>query len=513
MFKRFFAVLLSLVLALSCLITARADVAVSELNQLDKLKGQWRTSGFRGTLTGETTGDMSALFGGDTWKQLQEILTKWSLSLTHTNQNASAFEGDETVLTLLNSEGAEAARFNVLTDASGVVYLQSPLLDDNGLYYAFDSGFDWSSLVFPTENGWPSLLHVLAEISRASKNWQEKAQPYLEQFSLKVNRWLQSYVTTSTEQDESGNYVTTTVYEVPIAAVKQETLQLLVDFYTNRELLALLSEIVTAEEAAAYLQPSMLTGFLKMIDNVKLDGSIRVRRQNDTLSGDVLFDSVSMPFAGALPVKELTITHVPKAEEGELWELSAALDGEQVGVAFGQDIEIALTAQNSGEAIWTGSLLVILPASDDPESLIQEDQTLFSCSYNLNIPEPKDNNDVYASRYERAYEMTLVVKPDDQMGLPPLSLNGTLVIYSKTSSQMSVVYVESGLTLTDLERESTVGLKFSGKTASRWTPTMLANALSSSLRIDMMSAQNRLAQLGELVARLTGSLTKIVIGQ
>ena len=109
--------------------------------------------------------------------------------------------------------------------------------------------------------------------------------------------------------------------------------------------------------------------------------------------------------------------------------------------------------------------------------------------------------------------MTLVVKPDDQMGLPPLSLNGTLVIYSKTSSQMSVVYVESGLTLTDLERESTVGLKFSGKTASRWTPTMLTSALSSSLRIDMMSAQNRLAQLGELVARLTGSLTKIVIGQ
>jgi integrase len=38
MFKRFFAALLSLVLALSCLIAARADVAVSELNQLDKLK-------------------------------------------------------------------------------------------------------------------------------------------------------------------------------------------------------------------------------------------------------------------------------------------------------------------------------------------------------------------------------------------------------------------------------------------------------------------------------------------
>ena len=122
------------------------------------------------------------------------------------------------------------------------------------------------------------------------------------------------------------------------------------------------------------------------------------------------------------------------------------------------------------------------------------------------MPAPKDTNDFYQSRYERAYEATLVVKPDDAMDLPSFSLGGKTVIYSKSSAASTVCYVESSLNLNDLDQDSGVSLSFSGRTTSRWTPTMLTDALSSALRMDMMSTGNRLELLGQLFSHLTKTL-------
>ena len=513
MFRKMTALFVCFALILAALPWAAADVAVSESTQLDKLQGQWKSSGFRGTLTGEVTGSGSSLLGGDAWKTLSGLLQNWSVSLTHTVAEPKVWSGDETIVTLLDAGGSEAARVNILSDASHILYVQSALLGDDGQYYAFDSGFDWSSLLMYGENGWPSLLHVLMEIDGATQTWKEKAAPYFEQFSLALTRDLQSYVTTSTEQDASGVYLTTAVYEIPVSAMMQETKGLLAKFYTTPELLALLEEVLTVEEQAAYLQTDMLLPFFQMLDRVKLDGTIQVRRQYNTTTGETLFDSMTLPFPETVPVKALTVSHVPNAEDGELWECNASLDAQALGIALNQDLTVELTAQNTEEAVWTGSLLVMLPASEDPEALIREDQTLFSCSYNLNAPAPKDTNDVYANLYERRYEATLVVKPDELTALPAFSLGGTAVIYSKRATQDSVCYLDADIALTDLEQESAVSLKFSGKTVGRWTPTMLTDALGSAVRIDMMTAQSRLALLGQLAGALTDNLAKIVAGK
>lgn len=513
MLKRMTALILSLALILAALPGAVADVAVSESSQLTKLQGQWKSSGFRGTLTGEVSGEGSALLGDETWKRLSDLLKSWSVSLTHTVAEVKVWAGDETIVTLLNAEGSEAARVNILSDASHIMYVQSALLGDDGQYYAFDSGFDWSSLLLNGENGWPSLLHVLMEINGATETWKEKAAPCFEQFSLALTRDLQSYVTTATEQDASGAYLTTAVYEIPVSAMMQETKALLAKFYTTPELLALLTEVLTEEEQAAYLQTDMLMPFFQMLDRVKLDGEIQVRRQYNTATGDVLFDSLTVPFPENLPLKSLTISHVPTAEDGELWECSASLDAQSLGVALNQALNVELTAQNTEEAVWTGSLLVTLPASEDPEALIREDQTLFSCSYNLNVPAPRDTNDVYANIYERRYEATLVVKPDELMKLPSFSLGGSVVMYSKRADQTSVSYLDADVTLTDLEQESAVSLKFSGRTTGRWTPTLLTDALGSAIRIDMMTAQSRLALLSQALGSFTDNLGRIMAGQ
>ncbi len=499
MLKRTVAICVCLALLLSA--------AVAETNQLSKLKGQWRSSAFRGTVTSELSGDMSGLTGDTLWQTLKALADGYQLEITHTVMSASNDDGDETVLILTDKAGEEAGRINILTDASGVVYLQSELLNDSGLYYAFDSGFDWSTLLLPGENGWPSLLHVLLEVSRASKSWQDRAKPYMEQMSLNISRWLQNHATTSTEVEVDGTYVTTMSYEIPATDVLQETRQVLADFFHNRELLAVMADIMTADEQAAYLQSGSVLTFLQMLDNVKLTGTILARRQFETTSGRLLYDSITIPCPESLPVRSFILTHVPTAAEGELWQMSLTLDAERLNVAVDQDLRLDVTAQNTDEDVWTGSVLAILPGSTDPEALNQEDQTLFSCAYNLNAPAPKDTNDYYQSRYERRYEATLVVKPDVGMGLPSFSVGGQFVAYSKSSSAGSISYVDADLTLTDLDEEGGVSLKLEGRTTQRWVPTMLADALSAALRLDMMNAQSRLELLSEMLGHLTQTLS------
>ena len=99
-----------------------------------------------------------------------------------------------------------------------------------------------------------------------------------------------------------------------------------------------------------------------------------------------------------------------------------------------------------------------------------------------------------------------MVKPDEAMNLPAFSLGTKTVIYSKSSAASTVCYVESSLNLNDLDKDSAISLNFSGRTTSRWTPTMLTDALSSALRMDMMNAANRLELLGQLFGHLTQTL-------
>ena len=99
-----------------------------------------------------------------------------------------------------------------------------------------------------------------------------------------------------------------------------------------------------------------------------------------------------------------------------------------------------------------------------------------------------------------------MVKPDEAMDLPAFSLGGKAVIYSKSSAASTVCYVESSVSLHDLDQDSAVTLSFNGRTTSRWTPTMLTDALSSALRMDMMNAGNRLELLSQLFSHLTATL-------
>ena len=499
--KQWIALLLCLCL-LSVSFSSLADVAVRESTQLDKLKGHWMNSSFQGTLTGTATQKGPAFADEVAWSVFRAYLQDYTVSYTHTNQNSTADLGSEDVLTLSNTAGDVSIRNIFVEDPNGIRYIRSPLLDDQGMYYAFDPSNDAVSLLTDavSENAWPSLAHVVYAIATANEDWQKRAQASYNQFSIKVTGWLQNYAKTVTEADTEGRFVMTNEYEIPAGALLQEAKALLVDLFVDQDLLSLLREILTVDEQAAYLQKDMLWSFLSMIDKVKLNGDISVRRQFSAENGDVIFESMRLPFAETFPLKEATIVHSVQ-EDGDLWQVRAELAQESYQGAL-----VDISAQSMGSGVWVGDVKWTPAPSKDS---VEEAKPL-TFAYNLEWTGPEDVNDTYEQRYERNYKGTLVVKADESLNLPVMSLSFTNKIYSKLATLTAPTYLDAVLEWADLESGAGVTLTFSGKTSTRRTPIYMAEAIASALRLDMLSAESRASLLSGFLHNLPARFLQLV---
>ncbi len=509
--KRLTALLLCVCLMLSLGAPALADVGATSYRQDEKLTSQLKTSGFEGALTFSVSGDAPSFLPASVWQALKNALPALTLDLTRTvTLKSGAENGSETILALKNG-AAELTRFNYLTDGNGVRYAQSPLLADSGLTYAFEGGFDLAGLFSDAVSNtqWPSLLHVLFAINGADAAWQTRAQNAASGYQTRITAWLQTYVTTQTERDVTGGFITTMTYQIPAAAVLQELKQLLVDFYSDTALLSILREVLNAREQAAYLQPAMLLPFLQMLDNVTLEGELYIKRQFD-VSGALLYESLQLPFPETFPLASLTFVRVP-VTGGQSVQLSGAVrETAQGALKALAGISFDLSAQSAEQGVWTGAATLVLPAAQDEFTVSESAQKTISLTYNLDLPDPVDTADTLNNRYERRYEATLLVKPDSALGLSPLSLSLAASIYSKSSSKRSVTYLDGSLALTDLGSSGSLALNFSGKTAMAWAPTLIESAQTSALRVDLMDDAARVTLSRQLLTHLTDALNKLL---
>ena len=497
--KQWIALALCVCLCLSAA-AATADVAVKETTQLDKLKGHWMNSSFQSTLKATVSEQKPDFLSIEEWALIRAWAQGYTLSFTHTNQDSTANLGSEDVLTLEDASGAAVIQTILAQDANGIRYVRSPLLDDQNIYYAFDSSYDFVSLLTEAtrDTAWPSLWHVLYAVAAAPADWQTRAQPVYSQYAIKLTGWLQNYARTVTETQTDGSFVMTNDYEIPASDLKQETKAILVDLLMDQDLLSLLREILTVDEQAAYLEKDMLLSFLSMIDRVQLNGSVQIHRQfhDDRVS----YESVTLPFAQNAPLKELTVVHSAQ-EDGELWQLRADITKAPYSGA-----SVELTAQKMDAGIWVGELTWQGPA--DSQTAVRPEPLTFA--YNLEWNGATDVNDPYAAKYERNYKGTLVVKPDASLRLPVMSLALDGKIYSKTSSQTAPTYVDVTLEWADLESGASALLSFSGKTNPRRTPIYLSDAIASALRLDMLSADNRAMLLKNLLNNIPARFAQLM---
>lgn len=467
--KKIAAIVLAAVLALSCTGVLAEDYTVDE-----KFVGQMQNNAVRGEMSFAITGMETAAVEPAVWAALRALLPGLSLEAEH---SITRGEGQATVQIKMNGE--TAAVTDVLYDDT-LVGFASDLLAGKNVYYTAPVSWDFSRImqaVAQQDGAWPPLWHVLMAVENAPQTWQDRAAEYRSLYDTKMGAWINSYAST-TGNTENGTMYTELSCTIPAQAVKAEIKQLLIDLYADEGLLALLREVLTAEEAAAYLQPGMRDTFFSVIDQAKITGDVHITRRYDT-QGNLLMDSITLPFAEGSRISELKLEN-STTNEGQQWNVSAAT----------QHGDFAVTGSEIEPGIYTGTVdFTPTDVSDFPmgDDAVAADVKPVHFDYNLDVEIGEDEFDLASDTYSRAFRYTLLLKPTEDSAMPPQSLTLNAVFSSKSNVRAATA-LNATLTWTDMNTSASITANLSARTAVTWAVDSV-DSLTGAMRIDQLDGE------------------------
>lgn len=493
--KRLIALLLTLILALSAL-PALAD----DYTLVEKFCRQVLDSGYRGTITFSAVGAQTAAMDPATWLMIRTLAPRLSLEANHSN-----YRGDGQAALRLMLDGQTAGETTLLYNPD-LVGISSDLLAGGNTYYSFSRDWDFSQMVQAVAQGegeWPPLWRVLTAVESAPADWQNRAQEKLISYETKLGVWMNGYAAFTTGIQNELAY-TQLSCSIPIQAVKAQIKQMMIDFYEDEALLSLLREVLTPEEAAAYLQPGMQNSFFAMLDALKMDGNVEIIRRYDT-QGHAMLDSITMPFAPTQPFSTLTITVTPD-ELGQCWGFAGS-------TWTGADFDI--TCIVGADMAYSGSVFVMLPEQEDQSSFVVSDtaasRPVVAFDYNLSWNPGKESYTLATSKFDHMMEGTLVIKPQAGDDMPAQALTLTISL-SSGASQRNATTLNAVLTWRDLDGDAVLTASLESKTAAPTAVDTLEDQ-NASMRIDLLEQQGRSALIQRwgdtMAAWLQGLLTKM----
>ena len=492
--KRLIALMLALTLALS----AGLAIAEEEAKTIEeKFARQVQVSAYRGAVTFTATGSGSKAIDPALWVMIRSLAPRVTLSTDHSYVNRTR-QGQATwTLTLDENTLAHAS---LLYD-SQLMGLSSTLLAGDDLYYTADRGWNAAQAleaVAQGENPWPSTVGIILAAQAAPDAWKQRLLQHLTPYETKLGVWLNSYASFETGKIEDVSY-TELSCAIPMRAVKTEIKQLMVDFYNDAEFLSLLREVVTPQEAAAYLQPGMMNSFFAMLDALDIEGEVEVVRRYSA-QGKLLLDMMRLPFAPSSLLSSLTITLRPD-EFGDCWGLA----GE---TSFGVDFDVTIVLGE--EMIYTGSVDLLLPpeentdasyiVSDGPQEDAEPERRAVSFDYNLSWDPGEEIYTLANDQHVRSTSATLLIRPrgTDDLPLQTIALNYAL---STGSSVTSSTQLNGALVWSDLESDASITATLESRTVSP-TAVPVLSSVGNTLRVDQLSQENLLG----LAQRWTQSL-------
>ena len=477
--KRLLALLLSALLLLGTVPALAADYPIEE-----RFYRQMIESAYRGTVTFEVTGNGTRLMDDTAWGLLKAIAPQLSIEINHSLMRG---EGQADVTLLL--EGSPAGK-TILLYNDTLLGLSSDLLAGSGTYYTASRNWELKELVKPLMQGeseWPPMERVVAAIETAPQEWRERASGYLSPYQLKLDIWMNGYASSSAGLVDNVPYAEFR-YSIPAQALKAEIKQLMVDFYADNQLLALLRELLTAEEAAAYLQPSAQSQLFSMIDSLRLEGSVEITRRYDG-KGNALLDQITLPFA----------------ENQRLSYLTIALDAQkgtpclQVSGQTRSDVDFALSCTfDQAEGIYSGSVDISLPEEENASFVVSDqaaNRRSIAFDYNFSLDLGEEKYVLSTNRYERALEATLLLRPregDESMPTQSLALKASFS--SSGNTQRSATQLNGSLTWRDLDADASITATLASRTAAPFAVTSL-DQVTGALRVDLMNDAGRAALL------------------
>ena len=468
--KRLIALMLALTLALS----AGFALAEEEAKTIEeKFARQVQVSGYRGTVTFEASGAATKAIDAATWMIVRSLAPRLTLQTEHSYVQRTR-QGQAFMNLLL--DGNALARTSTLLAGEEIYYTAARTWDVNNALVALAQG----------DNPWPSTLGIILEAQTAPDKWKESLLQRLSPYETKINVWLNSYASINRGEIEDVSYTELSCL-IPVQALKTEIKQLLVDFYNDAEFLSLLREVVTSQEAAAYLQPAMRDSFFAMLDALALEGEVEVVRRFSA-QGKLLLDMMRLPFADTGLLSSLTITLRPD-EFGDCWGVAGQTNS---GVVF--DVTVVVGT----EMIYTGSVELLLPPeADDDASYVVVDATrtedeperrTVAFDYNFSWDPGEEIYTMSNDQYVRTAQGTLLLRPRDMESLPMQTL--TLTYTLSTGSQSAAATQLTGiLEWRDLDGDASITATLDSRTIPYYAVPSLSS-VGTTLRVDQLSQEN-----------------------
>lgn len=294
-------------------------------------------SGFKGTITWSVDGEsdwakaVTPLSGADV--QVRAIRT------TDGQLDAELFVEE-------NGTQQNVARLFLDGDTLG---MQSDLVP--GVTLTWPTGGDvFGALLGLDETQIPALYSVALDVAKIpADTWKSDWAPVLEPYYAALEMWLNSFAAApSVAQDDKGETVMLVRYQVPVSAVKDETVALLGDLLGDERLQSLLKGLMTEQQQNAYLNPNLLYFYESSIRGLAVEGELVLERTM-TMLGETVTAQVKLP----LPENDSGYTTLCLVQDAE--STTFTLEGTEKTVRY-VSREASSTAES---AQWKGVVQVI----------------------------------------------------------------------------------------------------------------------------------------------------------
>ena len=489
--KRGIAFILALLLALS----AAAALAEDDTLLHKFYQQAAKESAYRGTVTFTVIGEETTAIPAEMWALVKTLLPRMTVTIEHSTQR-NKDEGEVGVTFAVSGQPNRKVSYLYDDHLTGIT---GDLLGGDTVYAAARE-WSWTRLLSPAVQAgeaWPPMWQMLLNILNAPESWKERAKPLLEKYETRAAEWMNGFASVSSGK-EGGVPYSELACKIPAREVKEEVKALLTELYQDQETLSLLREVVTPQEAAAYLQPASLPALTAVLEQMQMEGSVEIARRHDS-SGTALLDSISFPFAKDAMFTRLAFSVTP-SEGGQEWRVTGALKD-------GGEFDVSCEQAASGN--YTGSVALLLPVQADSASFVVSgppELRPVGFDYSFTLDQGEEAYSIADDQSTQTIRASLMIAPRGESDIPMqvFSLTANL---SSGSSKQSPTHLDGNISWMDMMSGAAITAQLTSRTVAPFDYTVVSDA-ENAVRIDRMTGEER----AELVAAWTGGLVQFFVG-
>lgn len=329
-------------------------------------------------------------------------------------------------------------------------------------------------------------------------------------YATKVDLWIEGYRQNTVLGKLTDGTTTMQVdYAIPPSAVKAQLKQMVMDLLSDTALLPKLQALLSAEDAALLLNPSMQNFYFYAIDSLPLEGDLTISR-TVSLKGDTLALSLRLPLYDK-SAGTVEIAYDRTAGEGDLPdENTISLTSENVNLK----LEYQEYQSMTDVTVFQGTFLRE-PRSLSRFAVDEEDAKTLSAAFTLTHKTASGVDDqereTLSNEYQLHLEPLLSIADDEgkEQPLTPEQQKDYLVfpafdlefssVYASKQAKNAATSVDLHMTLTGEELPQTIDIAFSGRSVAKWTPAPID--LRGVTKLSSMTGDDFNAFLGGVALR------------